>query len=128
MNQTEEQARDQSADDTAELARRATRDVRELIRRETDTFKDEIAENLQGLKRPAVELGIAAVLALSAFGTLLFAIASERRRGVLVLAGTTFGALSCFLGARAVRTAAQTISFARTTEHVERAIDAAVGG
>jgi hypothetical protein len=128
MNPMEEEARNQEADDTVELARRATRDMRELVRRETDMLKDEIAENLQKLKRPAFELGLAAVLGLSAFGMFLSSFGSQRRRGLLLVTSTAFGLASYVVAARAVHTAAQSISFSRTAEHVERAIDAAVSG
>jgi hypothetical protein len=128
MSPTQERttSQDTDTDDTAELARRATRDVRELVRRETDTLKDELMENLRGLKQPAYELGFAAVLGLSAFGMFLSSFGS-RRRGALLLTSTAFGLVSYVVATRAVRMAAESVSFARTAEHVERAIDAVTG-
>jgi hypothetical protein len=130
MNPTEslnEQAvRDQKADETAELARNATRSVRELVRREADTLREELMENVRKLRGPALELGLAAVLGFSAFGMFLSSFGSQRRRGVLLLASTGCSVLSYVFASRAIRTAAGAVSFARTAEHVERAIDAAV--
>jgi hypothetical protein len=124
MNPTEEQVRNQEADDTAELARRATRDMRELVRREAETLKEELVENLHGLKWPAAELGIAAVLGLSSFGMFVLSFGSGQRRALRLLTSTAFGLVSYALATHAVRTAAQKISFTRTAENVERAIDA----
>jgi hypothetical protein len=126
MTPTEEEARNQDADDTEQLARRATRDVRQLISRETDMFKRELADNLRNLQQPAYELGFAAVLGLSSFGMLLSSFGSERRRGLLLLTSTAFGLASYVVAARAMRAAAQSLSFSRTAEHVERAIGAVI--
>jgi Putative Actinobacterial Holin-X, holin superfamily III len=124
MNPTEEQMRNQDADETAELARRATRDMRELVRRETETLKEELVENLRGLKWPAAELGVAGVLGLTAFGMFVTSFGSQRRRALRLLTSTAFGLASYALASHAVRTAAQSVSFTRTAENVERAIDA----
>jgi hypothetical protein len=124
MNPTDEQMRNRDSDETAELARRATRDVRELVRREAETLKEELVENLHGLKWPAAELGVAALLGLSAFGMFVVSFGSERRRGMRLLTSTAFGLVSYALAIHALRTAVQKISFSRTAENVERAIDA----